>query len=190
MTSSGSSFWMIAMSRLIVSGVSDGKAEDISRQRDDALRLPGEQHLAVLGDLVLALLRRGEIVRIDVLQSDEDARDAGPLRLLHEIRDLVAQRIDLDHQAERDAVLLPQLDQAVEDLLPFSVEQIDLTEPVTNSTITYCSHAKRNPADEPQPRIGEEIAAARALADLTHQLLDKAAGEISAVTHRSATISV
>ena len=121
MTSSGSSSWMIAISRLIVSGVSDGKAEDISRQRDDALCLPGKQHLAVLGDLVLALFRRGEIVRIDVLQSDEDARDAGPLRLLHEILDLVAQRIDLDHQAEGDSVLLPQLDQAIEDRLPVFV---------------------------------------------------------------------
>ena len=49
--------------------------------------------------------------------------------------------------------------------------------------------AKRNPADKPQPRIGEEIAAARALSDLTHQLLDKAADEISEVTHRPATIS-
>jgi hypothetical protein len=42
---------------------------------------------------------------------------------------------------------------------------------------------------QPQPRIGEEIAAARALSDLTHQLLDKAAGEISEVTHRPATIT-
>lgn len=51
-------------------------------------------------------------------------------------------------------------------------------------------HAMRNPADSPQPRIGEEIAAARALADLTHQLLDKAAGEISEVTHRPAALTV
>jgi len=51
-------------------------------------------------------------------------------------------------------------------------------------------HAKRNPADQPQARIGEEIAAARALSDLTHQLFDKAAGEISEVTHRPATIMV
>lgn len=50
-------------------------------------------------------------------------------------------------------------------------------------------HAKRNPADQPQPRIGEEIAAARALSDLTHQLLEKAAAEISDVTQRPATIS-
>ncbi|GEL17714.1 DUF1876 domain-containing protein [Pseudonocardia asaccharolytica] len=46
--------------------------------------------------------------------------------------------------------------------------------------------AKRNPADPAQPRIGEEIAAARALSDLVHQLLDKAASEIEAVTHRPA----
>jgi len=49
-------------------------------------------------------------------------------------------------------------------------------------------HAKRNPADQPQPRIGEEIAAARALSELTHQLLEKAAAEISEVTQRPATI--
>jgi hypothetical protein len=58
------------------------------------------------------------------------------------------------------------------------------------SELNAQGHAKRNPADQPQPRIGEEIAAARALSDLTHQLLDKAAGEISEVTHRPATISV
>jgi hypothetical protein len=50
-------------------------------------------------------------------------------------------------------------------------------------------HAQRHPDDQPQARIGEEIAAARALSDLTHQLLDKAAGEISEATHRPATIA-
>ena len=49
-------------------------------------------------------------------------------------------------------------------------------------------HAKRNSADQPQPRIGEEIAAARALSDLVHQLLAKAADEITEVTQRPATI--
>ena len=34
---------------------------------------------------------------------------------------LVAKRVDLDHQAERDAVLLAQLDQAIEDRLPLLV---------------------------------------------------------------------
>ena len=51
-------------------------------------------------------------------------------------------------------------------------------------------HAKRNPADQPQARIGEEIAAARALSELTHQLLEKAASEIFEATHQPADIEV
>lgn len=49
-------------------------------------------------------------------------------------------------------------------------------------------HATRNPADKPQPRVGEEIATARALNDLTSQPLEQAANEISAVTHQPANI--
>jgi hypothetical protein len=49
--------------------------------------------------------------------------------------------------------------------------------------------ARRNPADPAQPQIGEEIAAARALSDLVHQLLDKAAAEIEDVTHKPAHLT-
>jgi hypothetical protein len=49
--------------------------------------------------------------------------------------------------------------------------------------------ARRNPADPAQPQIGEEIAAARALSDLVHQLLDKAASEIEDVTHKPAHLT-
>ena len=49
--------------------------------------------------------------------------------------------------------------------------------------------AKRNPVDPAQARIGEEIAGARALSALMHELLDKAAGEIEAVTHRPAHLT-
>ena len=77
--------------------------------------------LAVLGDLVLALLGRREVVRVDILQPDEDPRDAGPFGLLYKVRNPVAERVDLDHQAERDAVTLLELDQPVEDRLPLSV---------------------------------------------------------------------
>ena len=49
--------------------------------------------------------------------------------------------------------------------------------------------ALRNPADPAQPQIGEEIAAARALSDLVHQLLDKAAAEIEDVTHKPAHLT-
>src|SRR5262245_51497458 len=44
-----------------------------------------------------ALLRRDEIVRVDVLQSNEHPRDAGPLRLRDEVFDFVAKGVDLDH---------------------------------------------------------------------------------------------
>jgi hypothetical protein len=46
--------------------------------------------------------------------------------------------------------------------------------------------ARRNPDDPAQPQIGEEIAAARALSDLVHQLLDKAATQIEEATHKPA----
>jgi hypothetical protein len=38
--------------------------------------------------------------------------------------------------------------------------------------------ARRNPTDPDVPTLGEEIAAARALADLSHRLLDEAAHRI------------
>jgi hypothetical protein len=38
--------------------------------------------------------------------------------------------------------------------------------------------AKRNPADPDLPRVGEELAVARALNDLAHQLLERAAATI------------
>lgn len=49
-------------------------------------------------------------------------------------------------------------------------------------------HARRNPADPKQPRIGEEIATARALSGLAHHLLDKAAGELEDLTHEPADL--
>jgi hypothetical protein len=57
------------------------KAQDIPRDRQDALLLPSEQHLAIFGDLVLALFRRRQIVRVDVLQSYKDGGNTGPFRL-------------------------------------------------------------------------------------------------------------
>lgn len=42
---------------------------------------------------------------------------------------------------------------------------------------------RRNPRDESVPQIGDELAAARALSDLAHQLLGVAADDIEAKTH-------
>ena len=45
-------------------------------------------------------------------------------------------------------------------------------------------HARRNPQDRPVPRIGEEVAGARALSNLAHELLEYAAREIEANVRR------
>jgi hypothetical protein len=52
--------------------------------------------------------------------------------------------------------------------------QLDETE------LTGWGRARRNPADPRRPRVGEELAVARALSDLSHRLLDTAAGDIEA----------
>lgn len=44
--------------------------------------------------------------------------------------------------------------------------------------------ARRNPSDPDIPRIGEELATARALSDLAHQLLHTAAEDIQAFEGR------
>lgn len=47
--------------------------------------------------------------------------------------------------------------------------------------------AHANPADENVPAIGDELAAARALSDLSHQLLHAAARDIESRTHQPVT---
>lgn len=49
--------------------------------------------------------------------------------------------------------------------------------------------ARLNPADRDVPEIGDELAVARALSDLGHQLLDTAAGDIEQITHRPVHLS-
>src|SRR6516225_1748157 len=98
-----------------------GKSKDITGEREDAVRLPGKQHLAIFGDLVLPLLGGGQIVRIDVLEPDEDAGHSRTFGLFDEIRDLVAKGVDLDHQREGNAIPFSQLDQTIEDRLPVLV---------------------------------------------------------------------
>jgi hypothetical protein len=48
--------------------------------------------------------------------------------------------------------------------------------------------ARRNPNDPDIPRIGEELAAARALTDLAHQLLATAAQEIESFEGHSVSL--
>lgn len=56
--------------------------------------------------------------------------------------------------------------------------------------LTGVGLARRNPADSDVPEIGDELAVARALADLTHQLLEASAADIESVTGRPAQLSV
>jgi hypothetical protein len=48
--------------------------------------------------------------------------------------------------------------------------------------------AKRNPDDVNVPRIGEEVAAARALIRLAHQLLGAAESDIEEIEHQPAKL--
>jgi Domain of unknown function (DUF1876) len=50
--------------------------------------------------------------------------------------------------------------------------------------------ARRNPEDRQATQIGEEIAAARALSDLAHQLLGDADGQIEDITHHRARLNL
>jgi hypothetical protein len=50
--------------------------------------------------------------------------------------------------------------------------------------------ARRNPDDREVIQVGEEIATARALSDLAHQLLSDAAGQIEGITHQRAHLSL
>jgi hypothetical protein len=47
------------------------------------------------------------------------------------------------------------------------------------ATFTGRGRARRNPADPELPVVGEELAAARALSDLSHKLVEAAAEAIS-----------
>lgn len=44
--------------------------------------------------------------------------------------------------------------------------------------------ARLNPTDTDIPAIGDELATARALADLAHQLIDATAADIEGITHQ------
>ena len=49
--------------------------------------------------------------------------------------------------------------------------------------------ARRRPSDTEVPEIGDELAVARALADLAYQLLDVTAADIEQFTHKPARIT-
>lgn len=58
-----------------------------------------------------------------------------------------------------------------------------------DTTLTGVGLARLNPADSNVPEIGDELAVARALSDLAHQLLDATAKDIESITHAPAHLS-
>jgi len=55
--------------------------------------------------------------------------------------------------------------------------------------LTGVGVARLNPVDRDVPEIGDELAAARALSELAHRLLEAAAGDIEAITHKPAHLT-
>ena len=54
--------------------------------------------------------------------------------------------------------------------------------------LTAVGRSRARPTDRDVPEIGAELATARALADLSHQLLEAAVDDIAGVTHESVTL--
>src|ERR1019366_1173272 len=98
-----------------------GEAQYVAGKRNDALFPPFLQHDSVVGDLVLALLGSDEIVRVDILQPDEDMLHPSLPGLFYEVRNLVAERVDLDGEADILEFLLAQFDDAIEKYFPVGI---------------------------------------------------------------------
>ncbi|RHW23859.1 DUF1876 domain-containing protein [Nocardioides immobilis] len=60
----------------------------------------------------------------------------------------------------------------------------DATVSIDGTEVHGQGRSRRNPQDETVPRIGDELAAARALSELADELLSTAAGDIEARTHQ------
>ncbi|CAM2880099.1 DUF1876 domain-containing protein [Prescottella defluvii] len=58
-----------------------------------------------------------------------------------------------------------------------------------DTTLVGVGAARRNPTDRNVPEIGDELATARALADLAHQLIDATVSDIEGVTHAPAHVT-
>lgn len=56
--------------------------------------------------------------------------------------------------------------------------------------LTGVGKARKNPTDTNVPRIGDELAAARALSELAHHLLHNASDDIETITHKPVHLDV
>lgn len=58
------------------------------------------------------------------------------------------------------------------------------------SELTGVGLARCNPEDRDVPQIGDELAVARALSELSHKLVDATASDIERITHRPAHVHI
>lgn len=58
-----------------------------------------------------------------------------------------------------------------------------------DTEITGQGTARCNPRDTDVPEIGDELAVARALADLAHALFDATVSDIETITHQRASVT-
>jgi Domain of unknown function (DUF1876) len=59
-----------------------------------------------------------------------------------------------------------------------------------NVELTGVGLSRRSPHDQDVPQIGDELAVARALSELSHQLLDATAADIERITHQPAHVHI
>src|ERR1700731_502315 len=112
------------------------RGDDVAGTGDGAVLAPFLQRLPLVGDLVLAFLGWDEIVRIDVLQSDEHPADACLRGLLDEIRDLVAERCRPDGEADLRAIAGAQASRSTSSKRPSSPS------PAKNEMPSACASRK------------------------------------------------
>ncbi|HEX5861772.1 MAG TPA: DUF1876 domain-containing protein [Nocardioides sp.] len=82
----------------------------------------------------------------------------------------------------KDWTIQVRLDEQGDDTFADAILSIE-----NKTEIRGSGHSRRNPTDDSVPAIGDELACARALSDLAHQLLAKAATDIESRTHVPAT---
>src|SRR5262249_40203757 len=80
------------------------EAENVAGVGDYPCCLPSQEHLAIFRDLVLPLLGAEQVLRVDILKTDEHAPYARTRAFFDEIRQAVAERIDLDDETNVELV--------------------------------------------------------------------------------------
>src|ERR1700735_1785311 len=94
------------------------KPDNVACKNNRACLLPRQQHLAILRNLVLLLLRAQQASGIDAFKPDEYSAHTGASSFLNKLGEPVTHGVYLDHELNVQLFLFAHPDQAVEDLFP------------------------------------------------------------------------